>query len=110
MSILRDYERKNRFDRVLAQNVDAFAVLYRLRNESAVRKPLLYGGVIGVEVKILFKEIFVVTFDDLLVAQIGDSRHMIICAHLDSVALLHETKDLSAIEGLSDVESRRFGD
>ena len=60
--------------------------------------------------KILFKEIFVVAFDDILVAQIGDLRHMILCANLESVALLHETKNLTAVKRLSDVESRRFGD
>ena len=34
---------------------------------------------------------------------------MILCANLERVALLHETKNLTAVKRLSDVERRGFG-
>ena len=110
MVVLRYDKGKNRFNRVLTKNVNPFAVLDSVGHKSVVRDFCLNRRVVGVEIEILFKKALVVAFYDVLAALVGYARHMVFRANSEHIALLHETKDLSAIEGLSDVESRRFGD
>ena len=88
----------------------SLAVFDCFRHESAVLNCLLDCGVIGVEIEILFKKILIVAHNRIFATLVLYARHMIFCAHLESVSVFYEAENLPAIEGLFYVKSRRFGD
>ncbi|UKI21724.1 MAG: hypothetical protein L6V83_01725 [Christensenella sp.] len=108
MVVLRDDERKNRFDRVLPENMYAFAELDCFVHKLAIIDLGLYRRVIGVEIEVSFKKLLIVTSHDVFVPVFTDVCHVIFCVHFVLFAVENVAENLSAIERLPDVESFRF--
>ena len=77
MIVLRNYERKNAFDGILAQNVYTFAEFDCVRHETAVLNLTLNIRIIGVEIEVFEEKFLIVALNDILVFPLLDIRYVI---------------------------------